>query len=78
MTRSTAGTRAPERDRPALAAVLVNATSHSWLLGDILGEDRPASPRTATSPPWPSWQSASSTTPARDQGHEHPRPHDHQ
>ena len=33
-----AGARAPERDWPALAAVLVNATSHYWLLGDIFGE----------------------------------------
>jgi AcrR family transcriptional regulator len=30
---------APERDWLALAAVLVNATSHYWLLGDIFGQD---------------------------------------
>jgi AcrR family transcriptional regulator len=34
-----AAPQAPERDWPALAAVLVNATSHYWLLGDIFGED---------------------------------------
>ncbi len=34
-----AGTQAPERDWPALAAVLVNATTHYWLLGDVFGED---------------------------------------
>ena len=33
-----AATRAQERDWPALAAVLVNATSHYWLLGDIFGK----------------------------------------
>jgi AcrR family transcriptional regulator len=33
-----ARTQAPERDWPALAAVLVNATTH-WLLGDVFGED---------------------------------------
>ena len=27
------------RDWPAVAAVLVNATSHYWLLGDIFGQD---------------------------------------
>ena len=37
-----AGPQVPERDWPALAAVLVNATSHYWLLGDIFGQD-PAS-----------------------------------
>jgi AcrR family transcriptional regulator len=34
-----AGPQVPERDWPALAAVLVNATSHYWLLGDIFGQD---------------------------------------
>ena len=34
-----AGARVPERDWLALAAVLVNATSHYWLLGDIFGQD---------------------------------------
>ena len=34
-----AGPRAPERDWPALAAVLVNATTHYWLLGDVFGQD---------------------------------------
>jgi AcrR family transcriptional regulator len=34
-----AGPQAPERDWPALAAVLVNATTHYWLLGDIFGQD---------------------------------------
>jgi AcrR family transcriptional regulator len=34
-----AGPGAAERDWPALAAVLVNATTHYWLLGDIFGED---------------------------------------
>jgi AcrR family transcriptional regulator len=34
-----AGPRAPERDWLALAAVLVNATSHYWLLCDIFGQD---------------------------------------
>jgi AcrR family transcriptional regulator len=34
-----AGARAREQDWLALAAVLVNATSHYWLLGDIFGED---------------------------------------
>jgi AcrR family transcriptional regulator len=33
-----AGPGAPERDWPALAAVLVNATSHYWLLGDVFGQ----------------------------------------
>jgi AcrR family transcriptional regulator len=32
------GPRGPQRDWPALAAVLVNATSHYWLLGDVFGE----------------------------------------
>jgi AcrR family transcriptional regulator len=32
-----AGPRGRGRDWPALAAVLVNATSHYWLLGDIFG-----------------------------------------
>jgi AcrR family transcriptional regulator len=34
-----AGPAAPQRDWLALAAVLVNATSHYWLLGDIFGKD---------------------------------------
>jgi hypothetical protein len=34
-----AGPQAPERDWPAPAAVLVNATSHYWLLGDTFGQD---------------------------------------
>jgi AcrR family transcriptional regulator len=34
-----AGPAAPERDWPALAAVLVHATAHYWLLGDIFGKD---------------------------------------
>jgi AcrR family transcriptional regulator len=34
-----AGPGAPERDWLALAAVLVNATTHYWLLGDIFGQD---------------------------------------
>jgi AcrR family transcriptional regulator len=34
-----AGPQAPERDWPALAAVLANATTHYWLLGDIFGKD---------------------------------------
>jgi hypothetical protein len=34
-----AGPRAPERDWPALAAVLVNATTHYWLLGNVYGQD---------------------------------------
>jgi AcrR family transcriptional regulator len=33
-----AGPGAPERDWPALAAVLVNATSHYWLLDDVFGQ----------------------------------------
>jgi AcrR family transcriptional regulator len=34
-----AGPHGPQRDWPALAAVLVNATTHYWLLGDIFGQD---------------------------------------
>jgi AcrR family transcriptional regulator len=34
-----AGPQAPERDWPALAAALVNATSHYWVLHDVFGED---------------------------------------
>jgi AcrR family transcriptional regulator len=34
-----AGPPAPERDWLALAAVLANATTHYWLLGDIFGQD---------------------------------------
>jgi AcrR family transcriptional regulator len=33
-----AGPRPPQRDWPALAAVLIAATSHYWLLGEVFGE----------------------------------------
>jgi hypothetical protein len=33
-----AGPAAPQRDWLALAAVLVNAASHYWLLGDVFGQ----------------------------------------
>jgi AcrR family transcriptional regulator len=33
-----AGPKAPERDWPALAAVLVGAVSHYWLLRDVFGQ----------------------------------------
>jgi HTH-type transcriptional dual regulator CecR, C-terminal domain len=33
-----AGPEAPERDWPALAAVLIGAVSHYWLLRDVFGQ----------------------------------------
>jgi hypothetical protein len=32
-----AGPKAPQRDWPALAAVLIGAASHYWLLRDVFG-----------------------------------------
>jgi hypothetical protein len=72
-----AGPQAPEQDWSALAAVLVNATTHYWLLGDSFGEDPAGITRTATWPPWPNWRSASSTTLPQNEHHKHARPHDH-